>query len=93
MPDSLWDGKHCYVIIRSISGDRIAGTTVTAPGSFTVDLPKGRWELSGYLDLNGDGRFDTGALDPYRAPEPRAFAGDTLVVRERFILDGVVLQF
>lgn len=33
-------------------------------------LPPGRYRLVVYRDRNGNGRWDAGAVDPYRAPEP-----------------------
>lgn len=33
------------------------------------DVPAGRYIVTGFVDLNGNGRFDTGTVTPFRMPE------------------------
>jgi hypothetical protein len=60
-----------------------------------IDLPlrAGKWILSAYVDLDGDGRFSYGVLDPFTPAEPRTMLADTVSVRARFTLEDVVIRF
>ncbi|MEW5702375.1 MAG: Ig-like domain-containing protein [Candidatus Zixiibacteriota bacterium] len=91
--DSQSISGRCRLALQVLGGETRVFQTVAAPGPFRVDLPGGRWLLGGYLDVDGDGRWNPGALAPYAPPEPRVQRDDTLVVRPRFTLEDIVLAF
>jgi hypothetical protein len=53
----------------------------------------GRWRLGGFVDVDGDGRWSPGNVSPFRSPELRVIANDTLDVRARFTLEEIILQY
>ncbi|HUU45155.1 MAG TPA: Ig-like domain-containing protein [Acidobacteriota bacterium] len=83
----------CRLTARQLEGTLAVTRMFAAPGGFAFDLPEGRWTLAGYLDINGDGHWFPGSLDPYAHPEPRTIHGDTLLVRSRFTLEDITVRF
>lgn len=81
------------VTARSIGDARKTSIRATAPGSFSLALPAGRWQLGGYVQSEGDSRWFPGSLEPFRHAQPRTLQSDTLDVRARFVLEDVVLRF
>jgi hypothetical protein len=77
---------------RAIGDARRVRHKMTAPGSFTLALPAGRWQLGGFVDGNDDGRWLAGSFVPFAFAEPRALAADTLSVRARFTLEDITLE-
>jgi hypothetical protein len=63
------------------------------PGAFELNLPSGRWILGGFIDLDRDGRWSGGQLQPFKLAEPRIVNRDTVTVRARFTLEDVVIRF
>lgn len=61
-------------------------------GAFTLkDIPEGKYLLRAYRDRNGNGQFDPGRVFPYKPSERFAQYADTLKVRARWPLEGVVI--
>lgn len=103
-PDSLgWiEG-----IVRTTAGDSVAGIGLgfrkladgqqfnysRVPRSFKFGLPAGKYLVSGFVDRNGNGRFDRGLIFPYTLSEPFLPYSDTVSVRARFETAGVELKF
>jgi len=52
-------------------------------------LPQGKYLLNGFVDLNKDGRYNTGKLFPFSFSEPFYFFPDTVNVRKRWETSGV----
>ncbi len=58
---------------------------ILSGGDFnTSDLPKGSYAARFIEDLDGNERWTSGSLDPFRAPERIQFYSDTLLVQSRF---------
>lgn len=103
-PDSLgWiEG-----IVRTSASDSAAGKALTfrklsdnqvfrfrgVAKSFKMALPAGKYLVSGYIDRNANGRFDTGRIFPHTLSEPFLPYADTVSVRARFETAGVELDF
>lgn len=63
------------------------------PGEFLVPyLPEGQYLLSGFRDLNGDGRYSFGDLFPFSYSEPFFVNPDTIKVRKRWETRGITIQ-
>jgi hypothetical protein len=77
---------------RRIADSRQA-TLARVGRTFKIALPGGKYVLSGYLDRNGNGRYDAGAVFPLTLSEPRLYYADTVSVRARFETAGVDLTF
>jgi hypothetical protein len=67
---------------------------VTVPGrKFTVDLPGGKYLMSGFIDSDLDGERDNGSIYPFRLAETMASYPDTIIVRPRFETTGITFEF
>ena len=64
-----------------------------ADSSFTIDLPAGKYLLSGFIDSDANGTRDLGSVIPYRFSETRAVHPDTVAVRARFETAGITFNF
>ncbi len=60
---------------------------------YLVDLLPGYYTINAYVDLNGDGAYDPGAIVPYRSAEPFTAPADTVRVRSRFESAGILVEF
>ncbi|RME18807.1 MAG: hypothetical protein D6800_15090, partial [Candidatus Zixiibacteriota bacterium] len=60
---------------------------------FRIDVPAGKYLLSGFVDSNRDGHYTPGTLHPWRLSETRAEYADTIQVRARFETAGIELTF
>ena len=66
--------------------------TTNAPRPFSIDLPAGRYLLSGFIDSDRDGRLFEGSMRPFRLAETRFIYPDTISVRARFETAGLSLK-
>jgi hypothetical protein len=82
-----------WIEAQEIGKSRSTRIRMSGPGQFTLNLPAGRWQLGGFIDSDGDGRWSRGSLTPYSTPELRAAPSDTLDVRARFTLEDIILRF
>lgn len=82
-----------WIEARSIADSRKARVLVTGPGVISIPLPAGRWQLSGYVDSDRDGRWFPGRVSPFAFSEMRVIHSDTLDVRARFTLEEITLKF
>jgi hypothetical protein len=64
----------------------------TANRTFSVDLPAGKYLLSGFIDQNDDGRRTTGQISPFLLSETLAAYADTVIVRARFETAGITFD-
>jgi len=88
--------KNIIVAARPIKGrDKTERTVkINADGSFTIDLlPPGDWRVWGFVDRNGNGRYDFGTLKPLGFTERFTVPPDTFQVRARWETAGVKLEF
>ncbi|MFQ5499022.1 MAG: Ig-like domain-containing protein [Candidatus Zixiibacteriota bacterium] len=60
---------------------------------FTIDLPGGRYLLSGFIDRNFDGRRSLGSIYPFQLSETVGSYPDTIAVRARFETSDIVMEF
>jgi hypothetical protein len=66
---------------------------IDAPGAFEFSfLPEGRYTLSAYRDADGDNKYSYGKPFPLRRAERFSLPSDTLKVRARWPLEGVVIK-
>jgi hypothetical protein len=78
------------LVVKNADNARTIRETVLG-NIFTVDLPAGKYLLTGFLDRNRNERLDNGSLQPFELPETRATLKDTVVVRARFETAGIEL--
>ena len=71
---------------------RSATLRLGAPGAFQfTELAEGKYALSAFSDREGTGLFDNGRIAPFRPAERFAVYPDTIRVRARWGVEGVVL--
>lgn len=64
------------------------------PGSFRFrNIFDGRYILEGFIDADSDGRYGLGSVAPFQPSERFLIYPDTLKVRARWPLEGVILRF
>jgi len=66
---------------------------ISAPRPFSLEVPPGKYLVSGFLDADGNRKFTPGSINPYRASETQAFFADTVAVRARFETAGIEFKF
>jgi hypothetical protein len=91
---SLNDRETKPVILnfRNASSKRVFDMTVSH-GQFAIDLPAGKYLLSGFIDSDNDGELGNGSLIPFRLSETEARYNDTISVRARFETAGILFEF
>ncbi|MEX0601955.1 MAG: Ig-like domain-containing protein, partial [Bacteroidota bacterium] len=68
--------------------------TIDNAGPFGMEyLQQGQYVLHAFRDRNGNGVFDAGKVFPFEPAERFAMYGDTLRLRARWPLEGVMLEF
>ncbi len=60
---------------------------------FSFNLPPGKYLLSGFIDANNNGNYDSGSLFPFGLAETMAIGADTIRVRARFETAGLIFKF
>ncbi len=60
---------------------------------FSFNLPSGKYLLSGFIDSNNNGNYDSGSLFPFGLAETMALGADTIRVRARFETAGLIFKF
>ncbi|HTY00156.1 MAG TPA: Ig-like domain-containing protein [Bacteroidota bacterium] len=66
---------------------------VNRPGPFSMDrLPEGRWTVSGFVDVKGTAAYDYGQPFPFKPAAPFGVSPDTVKVRARWGVQGVMLD-
>lgn len=91
--DTAWRTVPCYLEARPTGKGTIVTQSLERAGPFEFNLPAGRWVLGGFLDLDRNGHWTSGALQPYSPAEPRVIPRDTVTVRARFTVEGIVIKF
>ena len=85
--------RPAWITARAIGDSRQMSFRASLPGPFSISLPEGKWLLGGFVDSDDDSRWFPGSLSPFAPPELRMSHPDTLIVRVRFTLEDVTLQF
>jgi uncharacterized protein (DUF2141 family) len=81
-----------YIQLRDRENSIRVDTVFTGNGPILIDnLPPLSYNVTIFEDLNNDGKWDTGSIDPYEAPEPY-FVRRNIPVREGFTSE-VTLEF
>ncbi|MFZ5980296.1 MAG: Ig-like domain-containing protein [Candidatus Zixiibacteriota bacterium] len=60
---------------------------------FRLDVPAGKYLLSGFIDSDKNGEKNHGTIIPYRPAETMAFYPDTISVRARFETAEILFEF
>jgi len=84
--------KPVTLKFRNASSKQVFDLTVSR-GQFTIDLPAGKYLLSGFIDSDNDGELGNGSLIPLRLSETEAHYNDTISVRARFETAGILFEF
>jgi uncharacterized protein (DUF2141 family) len=83
------------VVITNINDRRFKPRSVKVGNgskfSFPL-LPEGKYQLKAFDDINGNMRHDVGRVFPFQPSERFIFPGDTIKVRARWPIDGVLLR-
>jgi hypothetical protein len=84
-----------YLVASSI--DRPSGIKKTVllpgPGRFTIDrLPEGSYTLSAFRDADSSGGYSYGLPYPFKVSERFVVGEDTLRVRARWNVEGVLVK-
>ncbi len=66
---------------------------VETSSSFKMELPQGKYLLSGFIDINNNGRRDFGSLSLFEFAEPFSLYPDTINIRARFESTDIQLEF
>jgi uncharacterized protein (DUF2141 family) len=67
--------------------------TLDAPGKFYKPyLPAGNYQISAFLDIDNNGRYSYGKLEPFSFSEPFTFLRDTINVRSRWETSDVTIH-
>ena len=88
-------GKENDSVMLSFSkvGEHRTFDMATSSGAFRIDLPAGKYLLSGFVDSDGDGEKGNGSVEPYALAETMAEYPDTIAVRARFETAGIQFEF
>ena len=65
----------------------------TPAGTFNIELPGGKYVLSGFIDSDNDSVKGVGSVNPYKLGETMATYPDTISVRTRFETAGIQFEF
>ncbi len=76
----------------SVSGNQSFDIKVLG-NAFSMELPAGKYLMSGYLDENNNGYRDLGSTKPYTLAETFGKSADTIFVRARFETAGIEFKF
>jgi uncharacterized protein (DUF2141 family) len=91
VPEGAPPGPICLRAVRA--GGPEGGTLLPGPGAYALSgLPPGRYDLSGFLDLNHDGQWTAGRPRPFLPSEPFAGPPGPVEVRPRWTTDGVEIR-
>ena len=61
--------------------------------TYRIQVPAGKYTISGFVDSNGNGLQDDGSIIPFSFSETRLVLPDTIAVRSRFETAGIDVVF
>lgn len=83
-----------YVITMKSDKGKYIIRTIQQSGFFTLsDIPAGTYTIQIFDDKNNDGEYDFGSISPFRFSERFTLLKDSITVRPRWTIDGILLQF
>jgi hypothetical protein len=85
-----------YITVASVDANPERGKILqlSKTGSFSVDrLPEGKYTFSGFRDADSSGSYSFGQPFPFVPSERFTVSSDTVKVRARWGVEGVVLKF
>lgn len=94
--DKQESGRPNYIIARKATGSSPVEWTRKAgeSGNFEFDaLPEGLYLLTAFVDADGNGRYSNGKTLPFSPSERFSVYPDTVKIRARWPLEGIVLKF
>jgi hypothetical protein len=77
------------IFVSSLDQKVVKPVIPDSTSKFLVDLPAGRYSFYGYDDVNDNGKYDRGRVNPLEFAEPFFVFPDTISVRSRFETEGV----
>lgn len=79
--------------VGAATNDEEYRLTRRGAGMFTKSkIPEGQYTLWTFIDAEADGEYDYGEVVPYRGSAPFVTYPDTIRVRPRWTVDGVILD-
>ena len=84
-------GQPVVIDVQALAPSEGRRRAVVAPGDtlfLLENLIPGRYRVSGFLDVDGNGEWAPGAPAPYMPAEPVTQAADTVEVRARWESEG-----
>jgi hypothetical protein len=96
--DHLTGPGHGRIFVTAASTDltpaRAKTIQLEEPGSFIMEqLPEGKYALSAFRDPDSSGSYSYGNPFPFISSERFTIASDTVKVRARWGVEGVLLKF
>lgn len=80
------------LVFREIT-NKYTDTVAVKGKEFSLNVPAGKYLLSGFIDSNRDGTRNSGSLHPFSLAETSAIHRDTISVRARFETTGIEMIF
>jgi len=77
---------------KKVSADQVYDLSVSGR-KFKIDIPAGKYLLSGFMDSDLDGQKDNGSIYPFQLAETSASYPDTIRVRARFETAEIRFEF
>ena len=85
------ENDFVFLTFQKIGGR--AFDLTTSAGSFNIELPGGRYLLSGFIDSDNDSVKSVGSVSPYKLGETMSVYPDTISVRTRFETAEIQFEF
>jgi hypothetical protein len=93
--DAVDEGGRIFVTATEVSGKKVKPRTVVvdSSGAFALDqLQEGEYALTAFRDRDGNGRYSFGRPFPFEPSERFVNYPDTLKLRARWPMEGVVIR-
>jgi hypothetical protein len=94
--DGRTQGKPYRVSAETVDASPVVERTITVKGAGRFVFPQlieGKYRIDGYEDADESGKYSFGKAHPFAPAERFAVFQDTVKVRARWGVQGVVLQF
>lgn len=83
-----------YIISMKSDKGKTIIRSIEQSGLFKLnDIPSGSYTIHIFEDKNKDGEYDFGSITPFRFSERFTTLKDSVTVRPRWAIDGILLQF